>query len=91
MDVRALLLDPVDVRGIPWRDTDDRTCWAPDLLHRFDEQGIQPAVCLYFSDMECSSYPEAKPGFPVLWVDWNPAPSQRNHEPWGERIHIASG
>ena len=56
-----------------------------------DEQGIQPAVCLYFSDMECSSYPETEPGFPVLWVDWNPAPSERNHEPWGERIHIASG
>ena len=25
-----------------------------------DEQGIQPAVCLYFTDMECSSYPEAR-------------------------------
>ena len=56
-----------------------------------DEQGIQPGVCLYFSDMECSSYPETEPGFPVLWVDWNPAPSERNREPWGERIHIASG
>ena len=56
-----------------------------------DEQRIQPAVCLYFSDMECSSYPETEPGFPVLWVDWNPAPSERNHEPWGERIHITSG
>ena len=29
VDVRALLLDPVDLRGIPWRDTDDRTRWAP--------------------------------------------------------------
>lgn len=28
-DVRALLLDPVDLRGIPWRDGDDRTRWAP--------------------------------------------------------------
>ncbi len=28
-DVRALLLDPVDLRGIPWRDTDNRTRWAP--------------------------------------------------------------
>ena len=33
-----------------------------------DQQGIQPAVCVYFTDMECSSYPEAEPGFPVLWV-----------------------
>ncbi len=29
VDVRALLLDPVDLRGIPWRDSDDRTRWAP--------------------------------------------------------------
>ena len=28
-DVRALLLDPVDLRGIPWRDDDNRTRWAP--------------------------------------------------------------
>ena len=25
VDVRALLLDPVDLRGIPWRDCTDRT------------------------------------------------------------------
>ena len=29
VDVRALLLDPVDLRGIPWRDSADRTRWAP--------------------------------------------------------------
>ena len=29
IDVRALLLDPVDLRGIPWRDPDGRTRWAP--------------------------------------------------------------
>ncbi len=29
VDVRALLLDPVDLRGIPWRDSDGRTRWAP--------------------------------------------------------------
>ena len=28
-DVRGLLLDPVDLRGIPWRDDDNRTRWAP--------------------------------------------------------------
>ena len=56
-----------------------------------DQQGIQPGVCLYFTDMECSSYPEAEPSFPVLWVDWNTAPpSDRNREPWGERIDIAA-
>ena len=29
IDVRALLLDPVDLRGIPWRDENDLTRWAP--------------------------------------------------------------
>ena len=29
VDVRVLLLDPVDLRGIPWRDGVDRTRWAP--------------------------------------------------------------
>ena len=55
-----------------------------------DEQGIQPAVCLYFTDMECSSYPEEEPGFPVAWVNWGPQPSDWNREPWGERIDIAA-
>ena len=32
IDVRALLLDPVDLRGIPWRDEDDRTRWAPPIF-----------------------------------------------------------
>ena len=27
VDVRALLLDPVDLRGIPWRDSADRMVW----------------------------------------------------------------
>ena len=32
VDVRALLLDLVDLRGIPWRDSDDRTRWAPPMF-----------------------------------------------------------
>ena len=55
----------------------------------FDEQAIRPAVCLYFTDMECSSYPEAEPGFPVTWVNWGRHPEDWNREPWGERIDIA--
>ncbi|MDE2981596.1 MAG: VWA-like domain-containing protein, partial [Gemmatimonadota bacterium] len=35
-----------------------------------DEQGIQPGVCLYLTDMECSSYPEAEPPYPVVWVSY---------------------
>ena len=55
-----------------------------------DAQGIEPGVCLYFTDMECSDYPDAEPGFPVAWINWGPAPSEWNREPWGERIDIAA-
>ena len=55
-----------------------------------DEQGIQRGVCLYFTDMECSSYPETEPGFPVAWINWAPPPSEWNREPWGERIDIVA-
>ena len=53
-----------------------------------DEHGIQPGVCLYFTDMLCSDYPEAEPGFDVVWVNYSSAPSEWNREPWGERIDI---
>ncbi len=40
IDVRALLLDPVDLRGIPWRDASDRTRWAPpSFLPPSDDPG----------------------------------------------------
>ena len=54
-----------------------------------EEQGIRPAVCLYFTDMECSSYPDAEPAFGVVWVNWSHPPEDWNREPWGERIDIA--
>ena len=39
IDVRALLLDPVDLRGIPYRDDDGRTRWAvPDFLPPSDSE-----------------------------------------------------
>ena len=53
-----------------------------------DERGIQPGVCLYFTDMLCSDYPEAEPGFPTIWVNYSSPPSEWNREPWGERIDI---
>ena len=41
VDVRALLLDPVDLRGIPWRDSDGRTRWAsPVFLPPTDDAGL---------------------------------------------------
>ena len=32
VDIRAMLLDPVDLRGIPWRDPEGRTRWAPPVF-----------------------------------------------------------
>ena len=55
-----------------------------------DEQGIRPGVCLYFTDMECSRYPEAEPPFPTVWVNYSSPPEDWNREPWGERIDIAA-
>ena len=57
-----------------------------------DEQGIRPGVCLYFTDMECSDYPETEPAFPVLFCDYGDKASPWRHpEPWGERIDITPG
>ena len=53
-----------------------------------DEQGIRPRVCLYFTDMECSRYPEAEPPFPVIFCNWSEPPEDWNREPWGERIEL---
>ena len=55
-----------------------------------DEQGIQPGVCLYFTDMECSDYPETEPAFPILFCDYGEDDSPWRHPaPWGEHIRIA--
>ena len=54
------------------------------------EQGLRPSCCLYFTDMECDSYPENAPDYPILWCDWTPAGGTcRNPPPWGEHISIA--
>ncbi len=55
-----------------------------------DEQGVRPAVCLYFTDMRCSRYPGSEPDFPVLWVNWSGSRPAFHREPWGERIDIAA-
>ena len=55
-----------------------------------DEHGVRPAVCLYFTDMECSDYPETEPPFPVVFCNWSSPPSDWNREPWGERIDIGA-
>ena len=53
-----------------------------------EEQGKQPSVCLYLTDMECSSYPETEPASSVAWINWGNVPDDWNREPWGERIDM---
>ena len=55
-----------------------------------EEHNVQPGVCLYLTDMECSRYPETEPPFPTLWVNHGDPPGDWNREPWGERIDIAA-
>ena len=72
IDVRALLLDPVDLRGIPWRDGADRTRWAPPaFLPPSDDPGfwlinleelpsalpmVQAALYQLVLDRKCGEY-----------------------------------
>ena len=67
--------------------------WGTDFrpgFARLAEQHIRPAICLYFTDMDCSDYPDTRPDFPVLWCNYGPPPTDENREPWGERIQIAA-
>ena len=50
------LPDEIVIRGRGGTDFRPGFAWL-------DEQGIRPGVCLYFTDMECSSYPETEPVF----------------------------
>ena len=55
-----------------------------------EAHGVQPAVCLYFTDMACDRYPEEEPPFPVLWCDWQSGSGRfRTPPPWGEHLAIA--
>ena len=66
------------------RGTDFRPGFA-----RLAEQGVQPGVCLYFTDMDCDRYPETEPHFPVIWADWGSGVGLWcQPPPWGEHIRI---
>ena len=66
--------------------------WGTDFrpgFNRLEEQGIRPAVCLYFTDMDCDRFPEVEPGFEVLWCDYGAAAGlSAEPPPWGEHIRI---
>ena len=66
--------------------------WGTDFrpgFARLAEQGIQPAVCLYFTDLDCDRYPETEPDFDVLWCDYGTAAGlSPEPPPWGEHVRI---
>ena len=66
--------------------------WGTDFrpgFARLAEQGIHPAVCLYFTDMDCDRYPETQPSYDVIWADWSEdVDLRRQPPPWGEHIRI---
>ena len=66
--------------------------WGTDFRPGFewlDEQGIQPAVCLYFTDLDCDRYPETEPAYDVIWADYSAADGlSPEPPPWGEHIRI---
>ena len=66
--------------------------WGTDFrpgFARLAEQGIRPAVCLYFTDMDCDRYPEGEPPFPVVWADYGEGVGLWcQPPPWGEHIRI---
>lgn len=49
-----------------------------------EEQGIDVKCVVYFTDMECYSYPE-EPEYPVLWARYG---SDRSVPPFGEIIQV---
>ena len=72
------LPDSITIKGRGGTDFRPGFAW----LH---EHGVRPGCCLYLTDMDCDSYPEAAPPYPVAWVVWG---GDRYREPWRERIDI---
>jgi len=66
------------------------TDFKPGFRYLEDEQ-IEPMVCLYFTDLICSSYPE-DPGFPVIWAKYgNASPETYGcpiEPPFGELLEL---
>ena len=68
--------------------------FSVDTSHqRMDSTALRSATGArrrYLTDMLCSSYPDAEPGYPVCWVNYALPPGDWNREPWGSRIDIAT-
>ena len=79
----ADLPDEIAIRGRGGTDFRPGFAWL-------EEHDIRPGVCLYLTDMLCSSYPDTEPDFATIWVNYGQPPGDWNREPWGERIDIGT-
>ena len=77
------LPDEIAIRGRGGTDFRPGFAWL-------EERDIRPGVCLYLTDMLCSSYPDPEPDFGVVWCNYGQPPGDWNREPWGERIDIGT-
>ena len=53
-----------------------------------EEQGIDPVCFIYLTDMECSSFPDEVPDYPVLWVATQEVSSYYGEPPFGEVVSM---
>ena len=52
-----------------------------------DDNAEEPAVLLYFTDMECDKFP-TEPNYPVLWLDWGSDDYYKSDPPFGDKLDI---
>lgn len=72
---------PLALRPVGGGGTDFRPVF--DLVAR---NGLRPSCLVYLTDLECLSYPDAPPPFPVLWVKTG---TNARRPPFGELIHLS--
>ncbi len=51
-----------------------------------EREGTAPSCLIYLTDMECISYPQHEPNYPVLWVKTGTSPRR---PPFGELIQMS--
>ncbi len=73
MDI-PVRLEPVGGGGTDYR----------PVCRHIEEAGLRPACLIWFTDLECSRYPEA-PAYPVLWVC---SSANAQPPPFGQVVHL---
>ena len=55
------------------------------VFQLIDREGLDPACLIYLTDMECISFPEFEPDYPVVWVKVG---TNLREPPFGEVINL---